>query len=182
MLSNAHFLAKFRFDTSETEPAKNLQILQQIANFADFATLTPTCPLNIGSGSTGGVVARGAPPRVLAVQVRPDRGQGGRAGARRAIQVRARSLEPGLDVPGVPARGTGTVGAFRAPDAELKGSIAEGPNQTNHSDQSSVRILGQNSWSQNSVRIQELLVGKSELLLEFHRNSKIRRSPKETII
>ena len=25
MLSNAHFLAKFRFDTAENEPAKNLQ-------------------------------------------------------------------------------------------------------------------------------------------------------------
>ena len=27
MLSNAHFLAKFRFDTAENEPAKNLQKL-----------------------------------------------------------------------------------------------------------------------------------------------------------
>ena len=31
MLSNAYFLAKFRFDTAENEPAKNLQ------NFANFA-------------------------------------------------------------------------------------------------------------------------------------------------
>ena len=31
MLSNAYFLAKFRFDTAENEPAKNLQ------NFAKFA-------------------------------------------------------------------------------------------------------------------------------------------------
>ena len=31
MLSNAYFLAKFRFDTDENEPAKNLQ------KFADFA-------------------------------------------------------------------------------------------------------------------------------------------------
>ena len=43
MLSNAYFLAKFRFDTAENEPAKNLQ---KIANFANFAnpnplTLTP---------------------------------------------------------------------------------------------------------------------------------------------
>ena len=29
MLSNAYFLAKFRFDTAENEPAKNLQILQK---------------------------------------------------------------------------------------------------------------------------------------------------------
>ena len=31
MLSNAYFLAKFRFDTAENEPAKNLQ------NFAKFS-------------------------------------------------------------------------------------------------------------------------------------------------
>ena len=31
MLLNAYFLAKFRFDTAENEPAKNLQ---KIANFA----------------------------------------------------------------------------------------------------------------------------------------------------
>ena len=39
MLSNAYFLAKFRFDTAENKPAKKLQ------NFAKFApillTLTP---------------------------------------------------------------------------------------------------------------------------------------------
>ena len=32
MLSNAYFLAKFRFDTAENEPAKKLQ---KFANFAD---------------------------------------------------------------------------------------------------------------------------------------------------
>ena len=34
MLSNAYFLAKFRFDTAENEPAKNLQ---HFANFPNFA-------------------------------------------------------------------------------------------------------------------------------------------------
>ena len=34
MLSNAYFLAKFRFDTAENEPAQNLL---NFANFADFA-------------------------------------------------------------------------------------------------------------------------------------------------
>ena len=38
MLSNAYFLAKFRFDTAENEPAKNLQ---NFTNFANFATLIP---------------------------------------------------------------------------------------------------------------------------------------------
>ena len=34
MLSNAYFLAKFRFDTAKNEPAKNLQ---NVANFPNFA-------------------------------------------------------------------------------------------------------------------------------------------------
>ena len=38
MLSNAYFLAKFRFDTAENEPAKNLQ---KFANFPNFATPNP---------------------------------------------------------------------------------------------------------------------------------------------
>ena len=33
MLSNAYFLAKFRFDTAENEPTKNLQ---KFANFCKF--------------------------------------------------------------------------------------------------------------------------------------------------
>ena len=33
MLSNAYFLAKFRFDTAENEPAKNLQNLQEFPNY-----------------------------------------------------------------------------------------------------------------------------------------------------
>ena len=36
MLSNAYVLAKFRFDTAENEPAKNLQ---NFANFANFAPM-----------------------------------------------------------------------------------------------------------------------------------------------
>ena len=35
MLSNAYFLSKFRFDTAENKPAKNLQ------NFANFANPNP---------------------------------------------------------------------------------------------------------------------------------------------
>ena len=41
MLSNAYFLAKFRFDTAENEPAKNLQNFAKFANFADPNPLTP---------------------------------------------------------------------------------------------------------------------------------------------
>ena len=38
MLSNAYFLAKFRFDTAENESAKNLQ---NFANFPNFANPNP---------------------------------------------------------------------------------------------------------------------------------------------
>ena len=34
MLSNAYFLAKFRFDTAKNEPAKNLHNFAKFANFA----------------------------------------------------------------------------------------------------------------------------------------------------
>ena len=39
MLSNAYFLAKFRFDTAENEPAKKLQ---NFANFPNFANPNPS--------------------------------------------------------------------------------------------------------------------------------------------
>ena len=38
MLSNAYFLAKFRFITAENEPAKSLQ---KFANFPNFANPNP---------------------------------------------------------------------------------------------------------------------------------------------
>ena len=47
MLSNAYFLAKFRFDTAENEPAKNLQTFAKTnANSANFA---------VGGGGPGAV-------------------------------------------------------------------------------------------------------------------------------
>ena len=51
MLSNAYFLAKFRFDTAENERAKKLQ---NFANFANFAEGAHRCePL----GREGAVLA-----------------------------------------------------------------------------------------------------------------------------
>ena len=47
MLSNAYFLTKFRFDTAENEPAKNLQNLS-FANFANFADPNPLTPNRAG--------------------------------------------------------------------------------------------------------------------------------------
>ena len=49
MLSNAYFLAKFRFDRAENEPAKNLQkICRKFANFADPNPLSPKRRLRHG--------------------------------------------------------------------------------------------------------------------------------------
>ena len=59
MLSNAYFLAKFRFDTAENEPAKNLQ---NFANFPNFANPNPS-PLTPNSSSVssrGSAIARHA--------------------------------------------------------------------------------------------------------------------------
>ena len=42
MLSNAYFLANFRFGTAENEPAQNLQNFAKFANFADPNPLTLT--------------------------------------------------------------------------------------------------------------------------------------------
>ena len=47
MLSNADFLAKFRFDTAENEPAKNLQKFANFTNFADPNPLTLTVYLTL---------------------------------------------------------------------------------------------------------------------------------------
>ena len=46
MLSNAYLLAKFRFDTAENEPDKNLQNFAKFANFADPNPLTLTLTLS----------------------------------------------------------------------------------------------------------------------------------------
>ena len=51
MLSNAYFLAKFRFDTAENEPAKNLQILPiLLTNFAADASFGPKTVDTSGNG------------------------------------------------------------------------------------------------------------------------------------
>ena len=56
MLSNAYFLAKFRFDTDENEPAKFFQKFAKFANFAapGPAGLLPRARLPAGRRSCGG--------------------------------------------------------------------------------------------------------------------------------
>ena len=58
MLSNAYFLAKFRFDTDENEPAKNLQ---NFANFPNFAN--PNDGGDAGAERRVGDAARAGPQR-----------------------------------------------------------------------------------------------------------------------
>ena len=52
MLSNAYFLAKFRFDTAENEPAKNLQKLKFCIKFAKFVNFP--CPAQALIAAPGG--------------------------------------------------------------------------------------------------------------------------------
>ena len=47
MLSNAYFLAKFRFDTAENEPAKKLQNLQNLLIFANIAHIDLLVPHDV---------------------------------------------------------------------------------------------------------------------------------------
>ena len=60
MLSNAYFLAKFRFDTAENEPAKNFA---KFANFANFANPNPRSQLPFNPYAAGG-----SPPGTFAAQ------------------------------------------------------------------------------------------------------------------
>ena len=50
MLSNAYFLAKFRFYTAENEPAKNLQKIAKFANFAPSPPIPSPEVVVLGSG------------------------------------------------------------------------------------------------------------------------------------
>ena len=54
MLSNAYFLAKFRFDTAENEPAINLQnFAKKVAKFANVANPNPRYQHAVLSGVVG---------------------------------------------------------------------------------------------------------------------------------
>ena len=80
MLSNAYFLAKFRFDTAENEPAKNLQNCAKnlpnfIRSFANFANpnMAPGRPGSRGTSWTAGAApcaGRRAPRRDAGGEVR----------------------------------------------------------------------------------------------------------------
>ena len=58
MLSNAYFLAKFRFDTAENEPAKDLQNFANFANFAPSLSPYPLYPLAERRAAGGAPSAR----------------------------------------------------------------------------------------------------------------------------
>ena len=68
MLSNAYFLAKFRFDIAENEPAKNLQ---NFANFANVPNFANPNPLETAGGGPGpGANAAGPSPAARAAASR----------------------------------------------------------------------------------------------------------------
>ena len=53
MLSNAHFLGKFRFDTAENEPAKNLQIFEKCIFRKCIFEMLGTAPCRRRRAGTG---------------------------------------------------------------------------------------------------------------------------------
>ena len=90
MLSNAYFLEKFRFDTAENEPSKNLQ---KFANFPNFANPNPylCCHDRRRTRRRGQAHARGRPSgdskreRARAATLQ-DRREAGRPGLHRDRQ------------------------------------------------------------------------------------------------
>ena len=65
MLSNAYFLAKFRFDTAENEPAKNLQ---NFANFPNFANPNPN-PGRLAEQILQDMIADGHKPTSITLSI-----------------------------------------------------------------------------------------------------------------
>ena len=75
MLSNAYFVAKFRFDKAENEPAKNLQKNSNLANFANLANLANVANLEVVGQADAGPRVRPAAATAAAVP------SGGKPGA-----------------------------------------------------------------------------------------------------
>ena len=89
MLSNAYFLAKFRFDTTENEPAKKLQ---NFANFPNFANPIHRSKLNAGRGGRRGRRARPGDRGRGCGPCAARRGRARRRGRRRDCRVVASFL------------------------------------------------------------------------------------------
>ena len=70
MLSNAYFLAKFRFDTAENEPAKNWQEFCNLLAAGKLATLALglQCTESFGPVATGAQRNCGFTAQLLAAQ------------------------------------------------------------------------------------------------------------------
>ena len=71
MLSNAYFVAKFRFDTAENEPAKNLQIFRKMHFSKMQAGAAPQRVVGADGRAARAEQARGA-VRVASVDSRLD--------------------------------------------------------------------------------------------------------------
>ena len=95
MLSNAYFLAKFRFDTAENEPAKKLQNLQNFifAKFAKIANFADPNPLTLTLAVRGRWPPRRAPTASRAASVRRARRRPGAQPAGALFEARADRAE-----------------------------------------------------------------------------------------
>ena len=96
MLSNAYFLAKFRFDTAENEPGKNLQkICKNLQNLPILLTLTPNPKPTVsqsrkleptgwigGRPATWRLPSEGCPPHVVFIPFWRQRASVGKISAK----------------------------------------------------------------------------------------------------
>ena len=73
MLSNAYFLAKFRFDTAENEPAKNLQNFQKNVFFGNAFFENPPLDLPARRDLDQDIPRLDAPAFLLALFFVPPR-------------------------------------------------------------------------------------------------------------
>ena len=88
MLSNAYFLAKFRFDTAENEPAKLWQKIEKIAKLV----ILPTLLLSAASSRRGGRRTRVA--SVVGSAARAAAATPASAAAARSSDLRVKTLAP----------------------------------------------------------------------------------------
>ena len=90
MLSNAYFLAKFRFDTAENEPAKNLQNFRKM-HFRKMQCLMHFRKMHFRKMHFPQVLElQRGPPRRRPLVRRPGRGAGAGRGDRESRLVRLR--------------------------------------------------------------------------------------------
>ena len=113
MLSNAYFLAKFRFDTAKNEPAKNLQ------KFKICKIICQICQICLGTTGREPAAAEAGPPRGL-LPGRPGRPGRRLRARRRGARGQAGPTMRDKNINGIPYPYSGSFSAVSKPKCESK--------------------------------------------------------------